>query len=277
MKRTKGFTLVELLVVVAIIALLVSILLPTLGRAKELAKQALCGANLNGVGKGILLYQSENDDCPPWVESSEWNTRTGTNATDVAQPSTLSPTALMFLVVRSGQPADIFRCPSDDNAIKMSSTKNSSGDYYWDFCDDSSTNARDHCKRISYSIQAPLYDSAGTTYSSGISDDGGLAVMADKTPHFDRLTPCTDWTADPVVDQSDGMSQNHGSGDFINVLFADYHVKGGKRADVGIAKDNIYSASGDDDTQQGAGTNSLTSHKSVDDSYLIGPLFITDL
>ncbi len=278
MKRTKGFTLVELLVVVAIIALLVSILLPTLGRAKELAKQALCGANLNGIGKGILIYQSESDDTPPWIESSSWNTATGTNATSATTPTTLSPTALMFLIVRSNQPPAIFSCPSDDNAIKMKSPKDSNGDYYWDFYDaDSDTpTPRDHCQRVSYSIQAPLYDSAGTA-RSGITDNGGLAVMADKTPHFDRLTPCTDWTADPVSNQSDGMSQNHGKGSFINVLFADYHVSGSKRADVGIAKDNIYSASGDNDTQQGAGTNKLADHKSEDDSYLVGPLFMTNL
>jgi len=65
MKRSKGFTLIELLVVVAIIALLVSILLPTLGRARELAKQALCSANLNAVGKAWVLYGNDANDQPP--------------------------------------------------------------------------------------------------------------------------------------------------------------------------------------------------------------------
>ncbi len=69
MKRTKGFTLIELLVVIAIIALLVSILLPSLNRARELAKRAICGANLNSIGKGIALYQGEFEDAFPWVTS----------------------------------------------------------------------------------------------------------------------------------------------------------------------------------------------------------------
>ena len=65
MKRSTGFTLIELLVVIAIIALLVSILVPSLARARELAKRAICGANLNGLGKALAMYATENDDKPP--------------------------------------------------------------------------------------------------------------------------------------------------------------------------------------------------------------------
>ena len=69
------------------------------------------------------------------------------------------------------------------------------------------------------------------------------------------------------------VNRIHNSGDFINVLFADYHVKGGKRADVGIGNDNIYSsATGTNMTEQGAGTVSLSDHDSEDDSFLIGPV-----
>ncbi len=280
MKRTKGFTLVELLVVVAIIALLVSILLPTLGKAKEMAKQALCGANLNGVGKGIVLYQAESDDSTPWIDSSSWSTTTGDHADDTSQPGAVSPTALMFLIVRTGQPVDMFRCPSDSNASKMTSTRFTSGGsnyYYWDFYDKDGTTASDHCKKVSYSYQAPVYNSAGSSYSCGYTSNslGSLAVMADKTPDFDGEDATTDWTADPMAEASrkSGMSQNHSSGDFINVLFADSHVKGDKRADVGPGNDNIYSASNDSDGgTQGAGSLTLTQHLSVDDAFLIGPI-----
>ena len=46
----KGFTLIELLVVVSIIALLVSILMPALNKAKELAKLTMCMSNLKQMG-----------------------------------------------------------------------------------------------------------------------------------------------------------------------------------------------------------------------------------
>jgi len=72
MKR-KGFTLIELLVVIAIIALLVSILLPSLGRARELAKRASCQANLNGIGKGVAMWSTENNDRFPQIGTDATN------------------------------------------------------------------------------------------------------------------------------------------------------------------------------------------------------------
>lgn len=64
-KNGKGFTLVELLVVVAIIALLASILLPSLGRAREMAKGASCLSNLRNIGISLLVYNQDNQGYYP--------------------------------------------------------------------------------------------------------------------------------------------------------------------------------------------------------------------
>lgn len=61
----RGFSLIELLVVIAIISLLVSILLPSLKKAKELAKIAVCASNLHQLGTALHLYGSDfNDNVP---------------------------------------------------------------------------------------------------------------------------------------------------------------------------------------------------------------------
>lgn len=60
-KRYVGFTLIELLVVVSIIALLVSILMPALGKAREQTKALKCQSNLRQLGLAVHLYVEDND------------------------------------------------------------------------------------------------------------------------------------------------------------------------------------------------------------------------
>lgn len=65
-RRTQGFTLIELLVVISIISLLISILLPSLSRARAQAKSVHCLARLKEFGNAIAAYEgSSNDTLPP--------------------------------------------------------------------------------------------------------------------------------------------------------------------------------------------------------------------
>lgn len=60
MRRTRAFTLIEVLVVVAIIALLVSILLPSLARARSQARMVQCQANVRQVLTSFIMYSVDN-------------------------------------------------------------------------------------------------------------------------------------------------------------------------------------------------------------------------
>jgi prepilin-type N-terminal cleavage/methylation domain-containing protein/prepilin-type processing-associated H-X9-DG protein len=100
----QGFTLVELLVVIGIIAVLISLLLPALGRAREQAKNVQCLSNLQQIGLAMQMYMGNSKGV---LMPSQY---TG-NFLNSTWPSTLVGQKYLKAPM-DGSPTGVFMCPS---------------------------------------------------------------------------------------------------------------------------------------------------------------------
>lgn len=111
-----GFTLVELLVVIGIIALLISVLLPALNRAREAGKRVACASNMRQIAIAMEMYMVDSKGVyPPAVFFDGWKNSTYNGARAVGFDALLRK----YL----GQPQSdpklpgdipVFKCPNDD-------------------------------------------------------------------------------------------------------------------------------------------------------------------
>ena len=140
-----GFTIVELLVVISIIALLIALLLPALEEAKQDANSVACLANLHSQGQMLAEYAAEYKDAIPFCRNagaiwgtqmwgaSAWDTllfcnNQGISAASLAQafqyPLSATPMSSQQVYGLLGTWAKIFTCPSATVPLNMGSSTN---------------------------------------------------------------------------------------------------------------------------------------------------------
>lgn len=244
MSRRRAFTLVELLVVVAILSILLALLLPAVSRARQQALSVKCAANLRAMGQALTLYTTAYDYYP------------GGQAMRFAgfgwtQGYAIWPTRLWSL---TGANRDLFHCPSRPDEFR------------WESAAAGGTPAGALYLQFGYEPGEPLLDAVSTRFSYGYNEVGtgldlnsgfgralGGMIMPDRTlPTASRsqevranrvkspsrmiaiadgeANGVTDFTIAPFGWLGDGMpgrdhlpASIHGGG--CNVLFCDGHVQ----------------------------------------------------
>lgn len=267
MKR-HGFTLVELLVVIAMIALLIALLIPSLAAVTEAVRRSNCRSHLSGLGKAMAAFASDNPMKDRWPDAG-WGSGT-----------TINTTGSMWLLVTRGivQPEN-FVCPTDVVDGKAAA--------FTGVPDPRVPFPKDSLGRvsISYSYTVP-HNSGGYIRNPGqeYGYEAERAVMADRSP-FDTppspargrlVTNCTGWasfglatgnftTATPAqlqqycvmrsrykigsnlvtpmtTPQAAYLNSDNHRAEGQNVLYRDGHVAWCQSPMVGSNGDNIYTA-----------------------------------
>ena len=302
MRNRKGISLLEVLVVIAIIALLLAIFMPALGKVGPIAYRVVCATNLKGLGTAMVVYANDYDDKYPQLGKGPWAKKLGYSYEDAdfkpyEYEGDCTITSSLYLLVRE---ADVspksFICPQQwSKRVEFEGQNSNNLDIVelWDF-------GPDPYKHVSFTYHNPY----GKFPADG-NRSAAFAVMSDMSPWMkdgDFINPNQDKNLPPqIIDVTDestyekGNSFNHAQyeedfmvffkrikrfpcGEGQPVQYADGHVAYEKQSNVGVDNDSIYTYWSaevnltEQDKQGGTAPTSRSPEndaKSKDDSFLV--------
>ena len=259
----KGFAVVGIVVPVVVFLLIIGLIIPAMNRLTQIAPHVVCGTNLSGIGKAMLIYANDYDDEFPraggpnsvWGPTPNWqadNRRDAfrINRTDGSGGQASISSSLYLLVKYIDVGPKQFVCKGDSGTNEFRPDKYGIRDKdlidLWDF----GPNPSKHC---SYSYHMP-YGPYPLTFAS--SHPGMAVAAADRNPWIDtHAVKARDFS----LFKWDGSTQQQKAGNVIahkgegqNVLFIDSHVAFEKRPFCGVNDDNIYTYWDGEDIQRGA-------------------------
>ena len=266
--HASGFTLVELLVALGLIALVLTVTIAVWSRSRQTQNQVHCTNNLRQIGQALLLYSNAEKGPYPRTRYAPAATVTPTWGTGAAAqdpfgedgPAPNDVSAAMFLLLRTQDISPIvFVCPSSDQTA-------------WDFGGPGRTaknwsnwnGAGGIAKHLSYSYANPYPDEAPPRSYKHISGFGGnFAVAADKNPGGPGVLAVTSTSASRAMRAAN--SRNH-SRRGQNVLYDDGHIEFQPTPFVGVKGDNIFARRS---SAANASSSIVASPYDTDDSVLL--------
>ncbi len=246
-KKQSAFTLVELLLVIAIIAVLIALLIPALSGVREQANRIKCMANLRSIGQAMHLYANDNRNQYPRTIYNDGSFPY--SFYDEARPDPFSGpnlhvndvTAGMFLLVRYRMlKLENFLCPSSNQELDRVFTAGGQEIPPTQRSNFRKTHPGSGTLSYAFANQYPVthyYRDSLRDFKHSPTAPAENAIAGDRNDGIDRYR-----TTNPDAPREDIKamnSRNHRS-EGQNVLFNDGSVQWCKTPFVGYARDNIY-------------------------------------